>query len=61
MTSSNEDQIDEIICSCTGTTESKIKQLIEDGAETLDQISDATGVTTGCGACDVSILEMLNN
>jgi len=50
---------DDVICDCTGTTKAKIQQLIDDGADSLDQISTATGACTGCGACDILILEML--
>ncbi|NQY26282.1 MAG: (2Fe-2S)-binding protein [Piscirickettsiaceae bacterium] len=50
---------EDIICDCTGTTYKKVQQLIDDGATTLDEISDATGVCTGCGACDILVLEML--
>lgn len=48
-----------IICDCTGTTYQKVHQLIDDGATTLDEISDVTGACTGCGSCDILILEML--
>jgi len=51
---------EQIICSCTGTTKAKIKQLIEKGIDDLDKISSATGATTGCGSCDVTIQEILD-
>ena len=50
---------DKLICDCTGTTSQKIQQLIDDGADTLDQIARATGASTGCGACDILVMEML--
>jgi len=50
---------DDVIGDCTGTTKAKIQQLIDDGADSLDQISTATGACTGCGACDILVLEML--
>lgn len=49
-----------VICTCTGTTEEKVKQLIEKGADDLDKIASATGASTGCGSCDVLIIEMLD-
>ena len=49
-----------VICTCTGTSKEKIEQLINKGADTLDKISSATGANTGCGSCDVLILELLN-
>jgi bacterioferritin-associated ferredoxin len=49
----------EIICFCTGTTKAKIQRLIESGVDTLKEISTQTGANTGCGSCDVLILDLL--
>jgi len=49
----------EVICTCTGTTKEKIHQLIDKGSNDLDKISSATGATTGCGACDATILDII--
>jgi NAD(P)H-nitrite reductase large subunit len=60
MNNNNQDnQEDDIICTCTGTTKEKIEQLIANGADNLDKISSATGANTGCGSCDVLIQELL--
>ena len=48
-----------VICSCTGTSKEKIEQLIEKGVDDLDKISSATGANTGCGSCDILILELI--
>lgn len=50
----------DIICVCTGTTMQKIVQLIKNGASDLDSIASATGATTGCASCDVSIMELID-
>lgn len=55
----NNNQEDDIICTCTGTTKEKIEQLIANGADNIDKISSATGANTGCGSCDVLIQELL--
>lgn len=47
------------ICHCSGTTETKIKELITNGVNTLEEIANETGATTGCGACDYLIVELL--
>ena len=52
---------DDIICTCTGTTKAKVKQLFEKGYDNLDKIASATGATTGCGSCDILVLEELEN
>ena len=58
-TTSPDKQEKDIICTCTGTTKEKVKQLIANGADSLDKISSATGANTGCGSCDVLILDLL--
>ncbi|NOQ13608.1 MAG: (2Fe-2S)-binding protein [Methyloprofundus sp.] len=59
MPDSTPDKQETIICTCTGTSKEKIKQLIKQGADTVDKISSATGANTGCGSCDILILELL--
>lgn len=50
---------DEVICFCSGTTRGKIKPLIEDGADSVDRISRATGAVSGCASCDVPVQALL--
>ncbi len=59
-TDSTDEQEEEVICTCTGTTKAKIEQLKEQGIDTLDKISSATGANTGCGSCDILIIEILD-
>jgi len=49
----------EIICDCSGTSKEKVKQLIHQGMDSLDKISSATGACSGCGSCDIIILDIL--
>jgi bacterioferritin-associated ferredoxin len=53
------DKKKDVICHCSGTTKEQIKALVNDGIDNLDGISRMTGACSGCGACDVSILELL--
>jgi len=53
------EQQNEVICDCTGTTKEKVLSLIEQNAD-LDKISSATGATTGCGSCDVDIVNLID-
>lgn len=54
------DPSEEIICDCSGTTKAKIHQLITDGKDSFEKIAAATGAGTGCGSCDVLIIEILD-
>jgi NAD(P)H-nitrite reductase large subunit len=49
----------DVICSCSGTTETQIKRLIEKGCADLERISRTTGACSGCGACEPDILALL--
>ncbi|MCF6250362.1 MAG: (2Fe-2S)-binding protein [Methylococcaceae bacterium] len=59
MADSKPNTQEQIICTCTGTTKEKIEQLIDKGADNLNKISSATGACTGCGSCNILILELL--
>jgi NAD(P)H-nitrite reductase large subunit len=59
MNNPNPDKKQAVICHCSGTTKGQIKELVNSGVDNLDGISRMTGACSGCGACDVSILELL--
>jgi len=54
------EELNEIICDCTGTTKAKVLSLIKQKAD-LDKISSATGASTGCGSCDVDIINLIDD
>ena len=43
--------MDKIVCSCLGTTNGMIKEAVENGARTVEEIQAATDAGTICGAC----------
>lgn len=43
--------LDKIVCNCLGVTNGMIKEAIDAGASTLDEVQEATGAGTVCGAC----------
>lgn len=43
--------LDKIVCTCMSVTNGMIKEAVENGAETLEQVQEATGAGTVCGAC----------
>ena len=50
---------EDVICYCSGTTKEQINALIVQGIIELDLISRQTGACSGCGACEVAIMELL--
>ncbi|MDD2769196.1 MAG: (2Fe-2S)-binding protein [Methylococcus sp.] len=48
-----------IICRCSGTTAQQIRRQFDKGVTDIDEISRATGASSGCGACDADILALL--
>ncbi len=47
------------ICYCLNINEDEIKQAISYGAKNLDDIKEATGAGTACGACKKKIEQIL--
>jgi len=42
---------DKIVCNCFNVTNGMIKEAVDAGATTLEEVQDATGAGTACGAC----------
>lgn len=43
--------MDKIVCNCMGVTNGMIKEAVDAGATTLEEVQEATGAATVCGAC----------
>jgi bacterioferritin-associated ferredoxin len=43
--------LDKIVCNCFSVTNGMIKDAIDAGASTLEEVQDATSAGTACGAC----------
>lgn len=43
--------MDKIVCSCLGVTNGMIKDAVDGGAKTVEEVQSATGAGTVCGAC----------
>ncbi|MBR4026004.1 MAG: (2Fe-2S)-binding protein [Lachnospiraceae bacterium] len=43
--------MDKIVCNCYSVTNGMIKDAVDAGATTLEEVQDATGAGTACGAC----------
>lgn len=52
------DDLDEVVCTCSGTTRAAIKALYLQGMN-AEAISRYSGAISGCGGCDWEIAEFL--
>lgn len=43
--------MDKIVCNCYSITNGMIKEAVDAGATTLEEVQDATNAGTVCGAC----------
>ena len=48
-----------IVCLCRGVGESAVNAAITEGASTLDELVAACTAGSDCGACRISLLEIL--
>lgn len=52
--------LDKIVCDCLSVTTGMIKEAVEDGATTLEEVAEATGATTACGGCSDDIQHLVD-
>jgi bacterioferritin-associated ferredoxin len=50
-----------IVCSCYGVSDRTILKLIEDGAETPQEIEQACGAGGDCGSCKRQVCELVES
>lgn len=43
--------LDKVVCNCLNVTNGMIKDAIDQGANTLEEIQEITGAGTVCGGC----------
>lgn len=43
--------MEKIVCNCYSITNGGIKEAVDNGATTLEEVQEATGAGTICGAC----------
>lgn len=44
-------KMDKVVCHCMSITNGMIKDAVDAGAKTLEDVQEQTGATTVCGAC----------
>ena len=52
--------LEKTVCHCMGVTNGMIKEAVEDGAETLEDIQEKTGAATVCGACQEDVQRLID-
>jgi NAD(P)H-nitrite reductase large subunit len=58
MAKNSDNEDDEIMCSCSGTTRGQIQLLFKEGLD-IDAISRWTGALSGCAGCEWDIAQFL--
>ena len=58
MVEKGNDLVDEVMCFCSGTKRSQIKQMFEQGLD-QDAISRRTGAVSGCAGCEWDVANFL--
>ena len=43
--------LNKVVCTCLNVTNGMIKDAVDAGARTLEEVQEATGASTVCGAC----------
>ena len=43
--------MDKVVCNCLSITNGMIKDAVDSGASTVEEVQDITGAGTVCGAC----------
>ncbi len=51
--------LDQTICFCHAVTRGRLLEVIQAGAISLYSIQEETGASTGCGGCEIDVLEIL--
>lgn len=51
---------DEVVCSCLGVTAGMIKDAIDGGARTYEEVKDATGAGSVCGVCEGDVQNVID-
>ena len=51
---------DKIVCECLGITNGMIKDAVDNGASTLEEVQEVTEASTICGACTDDVQRLVD-
>lgn len=52
--------MDKVVCTCMNITNGMIKDAVENGATTLEEVQEMTGAGTVCGICNDDIQHLID-
>lgn len=52
--------MDEIVCNCMNVTKGIIKEAVDSGAVTVEDVQNATSAGTACGGCINNIQQLID-
>ena len=52
--------LDKVVCYCLNITNGMIKDAVDAGASTLEEVQEATGASTVCGTCTDDVQRLID-
>lgn len=52
--------LDKVVCNCLGITNGMIKDAVDAGARTMEEVQEATGAATICGVCTDDVQRLID-
>lgn len=52
--------LDKVVCECFGITNGMIKEAVDNGASTLEEVQEITNAATACGACTDDVQRLVD-
>ena len=52
--------MEKVVCYCLNITNGMIKDAVDAGATTLEEVQEATGAATVCGACPEAVQNLVD-
>ena len=52
--------LDKVVCNCLNVANGMIKDAVDSGASTLEEVQEKTGAGTACGVCTDSIQRLVD-
>lgn len=53
--------LDKLVCNCFSVTNGMIKDAVDAGATTLEEVQNATNAGTACGACLENVQHLIDS